>query len=90
MCIDFQGCPFFKLLIFYSYQDRGLEVPKIYGNEWFRESFRVFCLGYKPQMEKLEVALEPHPWQQYRYPLAKKDKTDQTSYPSKSGKSVQN
>lgn len=23
-------------------------------------------------MKKLEVSLEPHPWQQYRYPLEKK------------------
>jgi hypothetical protein len=74
---------------FFTFQDRGLEVPEIYGNARFRESFRVFCLGYKPQMEKLEVALEPHPWQQYRYPLAKKDKPD-PSYLSNSRKNVEN
>lgn len=27
-------------------------------------------------MKKLEVALEPHPWQQFRYPLDKKGENE--------------
>ncbi|KAK4018353.1 hypothetical protein OUZ56_000414 [Daphnia magna] len=69
--------------------DRGLKVQKVYGERGFRESFKIFCLEYKPHMQKLELALEPHPWQQYRYNLSKERASDPPC-PPLSKKTVQN
>lgn len=58
-------------------------MPHIYGEKTFRKNFKKYCLSYRSQLEKLEVSLEPHPWQQYRYPLAKKEKSESVPFNAK-------
>lgn len=41
-------------------------------------------------MEKLELALEPHPWQQFRYGLSKEQAPDPSRPPLLGRKSVHN
>ena len=53
--------------------DRGVKVHEAYGTSKFVKGFRAFCLEYKEWLKRLEVDLEPRPWEQYQYKIPRQD-----------------